>query len=142
MDKVFVINGREVKDYQLRNTDILSLLEKNDISAEDREYLTQRVLDIFKYDLCPRKDEDNEDQVFVRFFSDFVNGKMWSKEKTAEGLARQHRYLQQQMFYLFLEYAKVLAENADKGYYDARNEYSCKVSKEIIDNLKEKKLII
>jgi RPA family protein len=41
------------------------------------------------------------------------------------------------MFKVCLEYIKILAENANNGRYDARNEWSCKTAKVMIDHLKE-----
>jgi len=92
----------------------------------------------FKYDLCARKNEgEDSDDVFARFFGNFVNGKCHSKKKVAEKMSCEHRYLQNEMFKVCLEYIKKLAENCEKGYYDPRNKYACETSKKIIDYFKE-----
>lgn len=56
----------------------------------------------------------------------------------AEYLANYaHRYLQNEIFIFFVHYVKELAEKCEKGLYDGRNEYACKLAKElkpIIDN--------
>jgi hypothetical protein len=49
----------------------------------------------------------------------------------------EHRYLQNEMFKVCLEYIKQLAENCENGWYDPRNKYACETSKKIIDYFKE-----
>jgi len=132
----FKIDGRERDDYQLRNDEIIDLLEGNEITDEERKHLTDLVIRHFKYDLCPRGGEDNDD-VFARFFGNFVNGKLCSKSKVAKLMCREHRYLQNEMFKVCLEFIKELADNFDRGYFDGRNEYAVETSKKIIDHLKE-----
>ena len=51
-------------------------------------------------------------------------------------MAREHRYLQQEMFKVCLEYVKILAQNAENGRFDPRNEWACKASKYMIEGLK------
>lgn len=132
----FTINGREYEDYQLSNEQIAKLLGGNDIDSKEREYLLKKAYERFKYDLCPRGGEDNDD-VFARFFGNFVNGKLRSKEKVAELMCKEHRYLQNEMFKVCLEYIKKLAENCENGWYDPRNKYAAETSKKIIDFFKE-----
>lgn len=62
-----------------------------------------------------------------------VNGAICSKRKVAERMARSHRYLQGELFKLFIEYANILAKNYESGKYDARNESACKNAKTIMD---------
>lgn len=131
----FMVKGREVESYQLKNEEVLDLLNGNP-TEEERDKLMNIVLSRFKCELCPEKGE-GEDDVFVRFFSSFVNGKIISRKKVGENLAREHRYLQEEMFKVCLEYIKALAENYEKGYYDGRNEWSCMVSSKIKEALKE-----
>jgi len=135
--KKFTIDGREYESYQLSNEQILRLI-KDDTKAcsEDRDFLMEKVLGRFEYDLCPRSGE-NDDDVFVRFFSNFVNGKLHSKKHVAEMMCREHRHLQSEMFKVCLEYIKQLAENFESGWYDGRNEYAAKTSNNIINHLKE-----
>ena len=135
-NKKFNIDGREYSDYQLSNEQIVKLIEGNTLMGSDKAFLMEKVYERFKYDLCKRNGEENEN-VFARFFSNFVNGKCSSKRKVAELMACEHRYLQNEMFKVCLEYIKKLAENCEKGCYDPRNEYACKTSKKIIDNFKE-----
>ena len=135
-NKKFNIDGHEYSDYQLSNEQIVQLIEGNTLVESDKAFLMGKVYERFKYDLCKHNGEENEN-VFARFFSNFVNGKCSSKRKVAELMACEHRYLQNEMFKVCLEYIKKLAENCEKGYYDPRNEYACKTSKKIIDNFKE-----
>ena len=136
----FTIDGREYEDYQLSNEQIVKLLDDernvNELTDMGREYLEKKVYERFKYDLCPKSGEDNDD-VFARFFGNFVNGKLHSKKKVAELMCREHRYLQNEMFHVCLEYIKQLADNCEKGWYDPRNKYAAETSKKIIDYFKE-----
>ena len=63
---------------------------------------------------------------------------MRSKQAVADGMAKEHRYLQNVMFQVCMEYIKVLATNCEREYYDPRNEYACIMSKNIVDLCKEK----
>lgn len=131
----YTINGREYMHFQLSNNDIIQLLEGDTLTSEQREELTNKVIERFKYSNCPHRGE-NEDNVFVRQFSDFVNGKCISKQDTAKLMANDHRYLQNEMFKICLEYIKILADNFDKKQFDPRNQYACTAAKHMIDGLK------
>lgn len=135
----FTIDGREYEDYQLSNEQIVRLIEgDNEVTDIGHEFLMKKVYERFKYDLCARKNEgEDSDDVFARFFGNFVNGKCHNKKKVAEKMCREHRYLQNEMFKVCLEYIKKLAENCEKGYYDPRNKYAAETSKKIIDFFKE-----
>ena len=133
----FIIDGREYEDYQLSNEQIVRLIEgDNEITDMGHEFLMKKVYERFKYALCPKSGEDNDD-VFARFFGNFVNGKLISKKKVAERMCREHRYLQNEMFKVCLEYIKLLAENCENGRFDPRNKYAAETSKKIIDYFKE-----
>jgi len=133
----FTLNGREYEDYQLSNEQIVELIEgDHDVTDMGHEFLMKKVYERFKYELCPKSGEDNDD-VFARFFGNFVNGKCRDKKKVANLMCREHRYLQNEMFKVCLEYIKKLAENCEKGYYDPRNQYAAQTSKKIIDYFKE-----
>ena len=137
----FTIDGREYEDYQLSNEQIVRLVRDNEVpnenlTANERAYLVEKIIDRFEYDLCKRSGETADD-VFVRFFSSFVNGRLNSKKHVAEMMCREHRYLQNEMFKVCLEYIKKLAENCGNGCFDPRNEYAAKTSKKIIDYFKE-----
>ena len=134
----FTLNGREYEDYQLSNEQIVELIEgDHDVTDMGHEFLMKKVYERFKYELCPKSGEDNDD-VFARFFGNFVNGKCHDKKKVANLMCREHRYLQNEMFKVYMEYIKKLAENASKGYYDPRNQYACNTAKIIINALDEK----
>ena len=134
----FTLNGREYEDYQLSNEQIVELIEgDHDVTDMGHEFLMKKVYERFKYELCPKSGEDNDD-VFARFFGNFVNGKCHDKKKVANLMCREHRYLQNEMFKVCMEYIKKLAENASKGYYDPRNQYACNTAKIIINALDEK----
>ena len=132
----FTIDGREYEDYQLSNEQIVKLIESGTLMGAEKAFLIEKAYERFKYDLCPKCGEDNDD-VFARFFGNFVNGKLRSKKHVAEVMCREHRYLQNEMFKVCLEYMKLLAENCEKGWFDPRNQYAAQTSKKIIDYFKE-----
>ena len=107
-----------------------ALAEDRDADAEE---ILHYILNRFEYDSC-QKNGESKDELFARQFGDFVNGKMSSAKDVAKKMSCDHRYLQNEMFHVCLEYIKILADNASKGWYDPRNEYAAKTSKEIIDH--------
>lgn len=132
----YKINNREYETYELSNKQIIDLLKTdNNLTEEERKELTDKVIERFEYENCPHDNGENDDNVFVRQFSTYVNGKCHSKKKTAELMAQEHRYLQNEMFKVCLEYIKKLAENRKIGMYDPRNEYACKAAEYMIDGL-------
>lgn len=127
--KTFNINGREIQYFYLTNNELIDLLD-SDISNEDKEFITKQIIKRFEYNNCCRPNEDNHN-VFVRQFSDFVNGKCHNKEKVAKLMANDHRYLQQEMFLIFMSYVEVLSNNFENGFYDDRNKWSCEMANKI-----------
>ena len=133
----FTIDGREYEDYQLSNEQIVRLLEGDyEVTDMGHDFLMKKVLERFKYNLCPKSGEDNND-VFAHFFSAYVNRCPNNFKKAAKRMSMEHRYLQNEMFKVCLNYIKILAENCENGYYDPRNKYACETSKKIIDYFKE-----
>ena len=132
----FNINNREVESYQLSNNELLELYASASTTEEEKEALNSIIVDRFKSDLCQEPGE-TEDDVFARFFGNFVNGRLRSSKKVAERMCTEHRYLQQEMFKVCLEYIKKLAENYNNGYFDGRNEWSCETSKLIVDAMEK-----
>lgn len=131
----FNVNGRETEYYYLTNREVIDLLKGNTLNDEQRKFLNEYMQDRFEHRLCT-KDGETRDDVFIRFFSDFVNGEMISSEKVAEGMANDHRYLQQEMFKVCYEYVRKLSENYEKGYYDPRNEWACKTANMMFNAVK------
>lgn len=141
MNKKFTIDGREYSIYELSNEQIVRLVRDNEVpnenlTANERALLVEEIIRRFESNLCKRGGETSDD-VFVRFFSSFVNGRLNSKKHVAEMMCREHRYLQNEMFKVCLEFIKMLAENCENGRFDPRNEYAAKTSKAIIDFFKE-----
>ena len=143
----FTIDGREYEVWELSNEQVLKLLESDGdttkyptlhLDSFQRAELEKIVMNRFKDNLCPRTNEcETEENVFARFFGNFVNGRCHDKKKVAKVMCREHRYLQNEMFKVCLEYIKALAENCEKGCYDGRNKYAAETSKKIIDFFKE-----
>jgi hypothetical protein len=73
-------------------------------------------------------------------FSGFVNTSTHDREEFAETVCTEHRYLQQEMFMAMLKCIDGWADTEKTGYYDARNEYTVKASKVMIEALIEKGL--
>lgn len=82
-----------------------------------------------------------QDKAFVQEFANFVNGRMCSADQTGKELTRAHRYLQQQMFKVFIGFMRQLAYNYQKGTYDDRNEWASRLASEAYTHLIESNLI-
>jgi uncharacterized protein YuzB (UPF0349 family) len=132
----FVIDGREYETYELSNEQMVHLVNSKELSDTDKVFIKDKIVERFMYDCCARCGETNDD-VFARFFGNFVNGKCHDKKKVADKMCKEHRYLQNEMFKVCLEYIKQLAENCENGWYDPRNQYAAETSKKIIDYFKE-----
>jgi hypothetical protein len=136
-NKKFTIDEREYSIYELSNEQIVRFVRDNFVVTPcDHDMLVEEIIRRFENGLCKRGGETADD-VFVRFFSSFVNGRLNSKKHVAEMMCREHRYLQNEMFKVCLEYIKLLAENCENGRFDPRNEYAAQASKKIIDYFKE-----
>ena len=81
------------------------------------------------------------DKAFALEFANFVNGGMSSADQTGREMTRAHRYLQQQMFKVFIGFMRQLAYNYQKGRYDQRNEWASKLASEAYGHLVECELI-
>lgn len=134
MDKKFFVNGREKDWFYLTNRELVDLLKDEKTSEEDKKYLNDMLLIRFERENCPDVGED-EHNVFAKQISNFVNGKCHDMEKTARLMANDHRYLVQEMFKLFIAFAKELSKDFFKGAYDPRNQWACSKSVEIMNKL-------
>lgn len=135
-NKKFTIDEREYSIYELSNEQIVRFVRDNfAVTPCDHDMLVEEIIRRFENDLCKRSGETADD-VFVRFFSNFVNGKLHSKKHVAEMMCREHRYLQSEMFEVCLAYIKELANCYECGRFDPRNEYAARISKKIEDFLK------
>lgn len=86
-------------------------------------------------------DISEKDKAFAQEFENFVNGRMQSANLTGKELANAHRYLQQEMFKVFVGFMRQLANNYHNGWYDDRNEWAARVAAEAYDHLTERELI-
>jgi hypothetical protein len=142
MERVMIklFDGREVEAgnlYQFSNRCLMDSYKKalEEDRDADAEEILHSILNRFEYDSCQKAGE-SKDELFARQFSDFVNGQMRNPKDVAEKMAKDHRYLQSEMFKVCLEYITILAGNADKGYYDGRNKWACETAKKMVENLK------
>ena len=67
----------------------------------------------------------------VKFISNFVNNMNLDREGFVQGMANEHRTLQQEFTGLCLNWLQHLA-SLPEGRYDLRNEASVKIAKEIM----------
>ena len=74
---------------------------------------------------------------FVKAAEGFVNVYGAEKLEAARGLANMHRYLVNSFFGVVLRFIGILAKNYANGNYDGRNEMACRLSKIMIDSLRE-----
>lgn len=78
-------------------------------------------------------------KLFAETFMDYVNTSNSKANSDAiDHLVNGHRTLQQLAFNFCIEYFQGLADQCDVGYYDLRNEFSVKTSKQIIQFLESK----
>lgn len=82
-----------------------------------------------------------QDKACAKEFANFVNGRMCSATNTGRELTRVHRYLQQQMFKVFVGFMRQLAYNYRQGVYDDRNAWASRLASEAYTCLTESELI-
>ena len=74
--------------------------------------------------------------------SSFVNGASSDYTSVADELASDHRYLQGEEFKLALEYILALAHNYAKGWFDARNEFACRMATTMVKALDDADMLL
>ena len=82
-----------------------------------------------------------QDKAFAQEFANFVNGQMCPADQTGKELTRAHRYLQQQMFKVFIGFMRQLAYNYKQGVYDERNAWASQLASEAYTHLIESEII-
>ncbi len=82
---------------------------------------------------------ENE-QAFVECFSQFVNGQMGSAAKVGNALADDHRYLINEKGKVVFAFLERLANDYQKGRYDQRDEWVCRLAAEAIEHLVENRM--
>lgn len=128
----FVIDGREYETYELSNEQLVHLANSSELMGADKTFIKDKIVERFMNDCCARCGEDNND-VFARQFSNYVNRCPNDFKKAAKAMGKDHRYLQSEMFKMCIEYIKVLAEHYNNGFYDGRNEWACSTAYSIMD---------
>ena len=81
-------------------------------------------------------DPNNADDV-ADVLSTFVNNMAHNPSELAKNLHNDHRTLVQSMTGVFIKFFELLAQDYERGYYDARNEASCKLAAKIFKNTTE-----
>lgn len=69
--------------------------------------------------------------------SELVNSTLFSPLATGVELTTDHRYLQNELFKMFLHFAGQLSRNHETGKFDDRNEFACRCSKVMIEALEQ-----
>lgn len=75
----------------------------------------------------------------VKEMSEFVNNMSCPIDEFIEGMANEHRTLQQTFTNLCLAWIRKCAENHSKGNFDGRNLASCEVSRQIVETVEDAK---
>ena len=78
-----------------------------------------------------------KEQAFVEGFSRFVNGQMGAAAKVGDALANDHRYLVNEKGKVVFAFLERLADDYQKGHYDQRDEWACRLAAETIEHLVE-----
>ena len=81
---------------------------------------------------------DKRTEDFVKATEKFVNVYGVEKLEAARGWSNMHRYLVNSFFGVVLRFIGILAKNYEDGIFDGRNESACRLSKIMIDALREK----
>ena len=136
----FIINGREYQDYQLSNEQIRDLIEGGTLTKEEKSFLMEKAFERFKCECCAHRGE-SRDELFAQNFSDYVNKCPNDFSVAAKKMASEHRYLQNEMFKVFIDYAKELNKSYLNNFYDARNEWAVRAANKVISALEEEKLL-
>ena len=135
----FTIEGREYEDYQLSNEDLYCLVSGEkytyDLSDEEKEFLTKKLIERFKHECCAKNGETNDD-VFARQFSNYVNRCPNDFKKAAKAMGRDHRYLQNEMFKVCIEYFKVLEQAYLDDRYDDRKSWAVRTANKALSLLR------
>lgn len=79
---------------------------------------------------------ENE-QAFVECFSRFVNVLMGSASKVGNALADNHLYLINEKEKVVFAFLECLANDYQKGRYDQRDEWACRLAAETVEHLVE-----
>ena len=106
------------------------------MSAANRESIIRQVINIKSKNTMDRNLSEKE-QAFVEGFSRFVNGQMGSAAKVGDALANDHRYLVNEKGKVVFAFLERLADDYQKGRYDQRNEWVCRLAAETIKHLVE-----
>lgn len=79
----------------------------------------------------------NDAREVAEMMSRFCNVMTHNKEEFIEEMSYEHRTLQQCFTNLCFAWIRKCAEKHDDGNFDARNEWSCKVSKQIVEKVED-----
>lgn len=80
-------------------------------------------------------------QQMAEHFSNFVNVSTHDTDEFSNAVTSDHRFLQQEMFYSMLKCIEKWSAANDNKQFDARNEYTVKASKVMIQALIDNSLL-
>lgn len=75
---------------------------------------------------------EKEAQAVAKALMGYVNSYSSDHAAFVDEVMRSHRTIQQALFGLMLQCMKRWTEDGEKGFFDLRNEYTVKMSKEIM----------
>lgn len=134
--KTFNVNGRMVESFYLSDNDLIDILNNPESNDDDKRFVTEKIVERFISKCCKRIGDSNED-LFARTLSDFMNGKIHDTNKAAFLMTKDHRYLVNETFKLFLRFVHFLSQDYENGNFDGRNKYACETAHTIMAALKK-----
>jgi hypothetical protein len=81
--------------------------------------------------------DTNDPKAVAEMMSRFCNVMTHNKEEFVKAMGYEHRTLQQCFTNLCFAWIRECAKKKEDGLFDARNEWSCKVSKQIVDAVED-----
>lgn len=105
--------------------------------SEDRIILLDTETNVsLTYEICSTEFLGREQKV-SEIISVLMNNMAVNELNVGVELTKDHRYLVDKTFKMFLHFAGQLSRDYDNGYYDGRNENSCKNAKIMIESLEK-----
>lgn len=82
------------------------------------------------------KKEESREKKLQNQVSEGINCLSFSPSEFCKEMARDHRALQADFTHLCIEWIRTAAKQYEDKNYDGRNEYECKLAKNIVDTMK------
>lgn len=86
-------------------------------------------------------DQEKKAQELSAALTSYVNAFGYDKPALVKAITSEHRTLQQQVMNVMLACMEKWADDYKCGYYDLRNEATCKLAVKIIESIKDDKYL-